>query len=473
MKILLIQPDSSQKMVGFSKLILPEPLALEIMAACLPEHETKILDLRVDPTLDETVKSFGPDLVGITGYTTYAPRMLDICRRVKAMNPHIRTVLGGYHASLCPEDFDEECVDVIVVGEGEVTFRELVTALQDGKDLSAVQGIIYRQNGRRVATPWRPLITNLNALPLPARTLTDHYRPAYHFHFWEGTYLVETARGCPYRCTFCAVWKFHQGKCRVRTPERVVREIESCDTEIICIVDDNFLQSLHRAEKIGDLIAEHGIKKKYWMQARADSIVRRPDLIAKWAKLGLRTILIGFEKFREEELASVNKSGSIKANEKAMEIMREYDVDMWGAFIVDPAWTRSDFDAAIDYVRSMKITFPQFTVLTPLPGTDFFREKLDQLITRNYEIFDFLHTVLPTKLPIDEFYANMARLYSSTTLSLSDLKRKIRAGQIPLSALERVRGLLADVTDPQAYLRSVGDLDLTRTLRGDVGAPCG
>ncbi|MDO8671793.1 MAG: cobalamin-dependent protein [Dehalococcoidia bacterium] len=462
MKILLVQPDSSQKMVGFSKLILPEPLALEIMAALVPEHEVKILDMRVDPTLDETIKSFGPDLIGITGYTTYAPRMLQICQRVKELDPHICTVLGGYHASLCPEDFDIESVDVIVVGEGEATFKELIHAIHKGTDLSTVLGIIYRQDGRAVATARRPLISNLNALPLPARTLTDHYRPSYHFHFWEGTYLVETARGCPYRCTFCAVWKFHQGKCRVRTPERVVREIETCNTDMICFVDDNFLQSLSRAARIGDRIAEHGIKKKYWMQARADSIVRRPDIIAKWADLGLRTILIGFEKFREEELASVNKSGSIKDNEKAMEIMREYDIDMWGAFIVDPEWTTADFDAAIDYVKSMKISFPQFTVLTPLPGTDFYREKFDQLITKNYEIFDFLHTVLPTKLPIDEFYANMARLYSSTTLSLSELKKRIRSGHIPISALARVRGLLADVTDPQAYLRSVPDLDLSR-----------
>jgi len=455
MRILLVQPGSSDLMVGFNRLIQPEPLALEILAATVPEHEVQILDLRVDHELAPTLSSFAPDLVGITGYTTDVPRMHGLFQQVKAYDPAVVTVVGGFHASLCPEDFDRDYVDVIVVGEGEQTFPELVETLEAGRDLAAVNGLIYRRQGRPYATTPREPAKDINSFPMPARHLTERYRSHYHFHFWEYPRLVETARGCPYRCTFCSVWKFHHGKCRLRKPERVLQEIAGLDPEIICFVDDNFLQSLPRAEAIGNLIKDAGIKTKYWMQARADSIVRRPDIIAKWAKIGLTTILIGFEKFREEELASVNKSSSVKVNEQAMEIMHDNGVEMWGAFIVDPQWTKPDFDALIDYVRSMKITFPQFTVLTPLPGTDFFKEKLNELATRNYEVFDFLHSVLPTKLPVEEFYANMARLYSSTTLSMTELRRRIRSGLIPISALQRVKGLLVDVTTPEAYLRSL------------------
>lgn len=455
MKILLIRPDGSHNMVGFSSLIRPEPLVLEILASMVPEHEVKILDMRVDRSLERTVKSFQPDLVGVTGYTTDVPEMLRICREIKQLSSQILTVIGGYHATLVPEDFDEDSIDIIVVGEGENTFPQLITAIEKGRSLERVPGLIYREEGRQMFSGERPLIRNLTALPFPARELTDKYRNQYHFHFWSNPYLVETARGCPYRCTFCAVWKFHRGKCRVKAPERVVEELKSLAAEIVCFVDDNFLQGLDRAEQIYRQIKDVGIQSKYWMQARSDSIVKRPDILRKWAEIGLTTALIGFEKFREEELASVNKSNSIKVNEEAMQIMRDNGVEMWGAFIVDPEWTGPDFDALIDYVRSMKITFPQFTVLTPLPGTDFFREKLDDLITSNYEVFDFLHTVLPTKLPLDEFYANMARLYASTTMSLTDLKQRIRSGRIPISALNRVKGLLADVTNPEAYLRSV------------------
>lgn len=94
-------------------------------------------------------------------------------------------------------------------------------------------------------------------------------------------------------------------------------------------------------------------------------------------------------------------------------------------------------------------------VLTPLPGTEFFREKINELTTRNYELFDFLHSVLPTRLPTREFYENMAQLYASTTMSLSELKGRVRAGRIQVSALKRVKNLLVDLTNPQAYLSGV------------------
>src|SRR4030042_5458715 len=150
MKILLIQPDTSQKLVGFTSMVRPEPLALEIIAASVPEHEVKILDLRIDPTLDSTLASFKPDLVGVTGYTIHVPRMKEICHRVKEFDQRITTVLGGYHASLCPHDFDHDFIDVIAVGEGEITFRELVAALEGQRGLAAVDGLIYRQEGHQV-----------------------------------------------------------------------------------------------------------------------------------------------------------------------------------------------------------------------------------------------------------------------------------------------------------------------------------
>jgi len=459
MRILLVQPGRHRNMIGFSDIIRPEPLVLEILAACLPGHEVEILDLRVEDGLEEKLKSFKPDVVGVTGYTTVVPAMHGVCQLAKSLNPRVVTVVGGYHASLMPQDFDRDYVDVITVGEGERIIAELVDALERGRSLDKVDGLIYRKDGRQVTTKPRAMIADLDSTPLPSRHLSERNRDKYHFHFWSRPALVETARGCPYRCTFCSVWKFHKKICRFKTPERVLIELKQLDSpEIVAFVDDNFLQNIRRAERIYQLIKDEGIQTKYWMQARADSIVRHPEIIEKWASIGLTTILIGFEKFREDELDSLNKKSSIKTNEKCMEVMRKYGVEMWGGFIVDPQWTREDFDACIDYVRGMKITFPQFTVLTPLPGTEFYEEKKSQLITDNYEVFDFLHTVLPTRLPAEEFYQNMARLYTTCTLSLSDIRQRIRSGRFPATTLERVRGLLADVTSADAYIRTMGNL---------------
>jgi radical SAM superfamily enzyme YgiQ (UPF0313 family) len=226
-------------------------------------------------------------------------------------------------------------------------------------------------------------------------------------------------------------------------------------SDIAYFVDDNFLQNLRRAEKIHQLVKEAGLRLRYWMQARSDSIVKRPDLIERWASIGLSTVLVGFEKFREEELADLQKRSSVETNEEAARILRANDVDIWGAFIVDPTWKKSDFDALIDYVHRLKISFPQFSILTPLPGTEFFREKLSELTTGNYELFDFLHSVLPTRLPNRQFYGEMARLYSSTTMSFSELKRRIRSGRIQASGLRRIKNLISEVSNAEAYLRGL------------------
>lgn len=455
MRVLLVQPPEGGGVIGFNKFGRPEPLALEILAASLPDHDVEILDMRIDAGLERSIQAFGPDIVGVTGYTPDVPHMLAVCKEVNALHAEITTVVGGYHATLCPEDFDVPYVDAIVVGEGEQTLAELVAALGEDRDLGEVSGLAYRKDGRQVFTVPRQLLPDLDESPFPARHLTDSYRDDYFFQFWSSPAPVETARGCPHKCKFCSVWVFHRSRCRFKSPERVVRELKRIESDIAYFVDDNFLQNLRRAEKVCDLVKETGLKLRYWMQARSDSIARRPDLIERWAEIGLSTVLVGFEKFRENELADLRKSGSIETNEEAARILRANDVDIWGAFIVDPSWEKSDFDALIEYVRRLKISFPQFSVLTPLPGTEFFREKLGVLTTRNYELFDFLHSVLPTKLPTKQFYGEMARLYSSTTMSFSELKERIKSGRIQVSGLRRIKNLLAEVSNPEAYLRGL------------------
>jgi radical SAM superfamily enzyme YgiQ (UPF0313 family) len=334
--------------------------------------------------------------------------------------------------------------------------------LEEDTDLGEIAGLAYRREGQQEFTPPRQLLPDLDESPFPARHLTVPYRQEYFFQFWSSPTPIETARGCPHNCKFCSVWVFHRSRCRFKSPERVVEELTGVESKIAYFVDDNFLQNLRRAEEIARLVKEAGVKLKYWMQARSDSIVRRPDIVERWAQIGLSTVLVGFEKFRQEELADLRKRSSIHTNEEAAYILRANGVDIWGAFIIDPIWERSDFDALIEYVRRLEISFPQFSVLTPLPGTEFFREKLGELTTRNYELFDFLHSVLPTRLPAKEFYHEMARLYSSTTMSFSDLKARIRSGRIQVSGLRRIKDILSEVSNPEAYLRGM------KRSRGDA-----
>jgi len=439
--------------VGFNNLTMPEPLHLELVAGSVPEQDVRILDMRIDNDLEASLREFQPDVLGVTGFTADVPRAQIVCQKTRKLLPSCRVVVGGHHASLRPEDFNLPSVDFIVVGEGEFTFPALIRALEEGSDLRLVTGLFYREDGRQVFTGARIPVKDLDQVLTPNRSLTEKYRSNYYFRFWHPTYTLETARGCPYRCYFCSVWKFYQGKCRTKSPERVFQELSGIPGDYVCFVDDNFMQDIKRAERIYQLVKEAGIHKKYWMQARTDSIARHPKVIEHWAEIGLSTILVGFEKFREEELATLNKKSSIALNERAVETMHKYGVDIWGAFIVDPAWGEEDFTALIDYVRAMKVDFPQFTILTPLPGTEFYTQKYDELLTHEYGNFDFFHSVLPTKLPLREFYENMARLYANTSMSLSELKNRIRRGDIPTESLKRMRGMLSQLTNPDAYLR--------------------
>ncbi|MBI3953681.1 MAG: cobalamin B12-binding domain-containing protein [Chloroflexi bacterium] len=457
MKILLVHPKQSELMVGFTTLVQPEPLALESIAAgVLDRHEVLLVDKRVDPTpLEDVLDGFRPDLVGTTGYTTDVPNMMRICMAAKAWDPRVTTVVGGYHASLVPQDFDLPYVDFIVDGEGELTFKELVECLAARGDPSQVLGILFRQDGQQVATPHRPPVKSLDTLPRPARHLVDHYRKHYHFHFWDNVYVMETARGCPFRCNFCSVWVFHEGRYRVHRPERVVEELEQMETDTVCFLDDIFMETPSYAERIAELLQQRGIKKRYWAQLRSDNIVKRPDLMKKWAAVGMHSCLVGFEKFRQAELDNVEKWNTVANNEQAMGILHDLNIDMWGAFIVDPQYDDDDFNELISYVKAKGMAFPQFTILTPLPGTGLFKEKLHEITHFNPELFDFLHSVLPTKLPVERFYANMARLYRETQMGFLEVRRRIRDGRIPRSSLERIRGLMKSVTDQENYLKGL------------------
>jgi len=177
-KILLVQPAPPPDYVGFRRTALPEPLALECIGqVARPHHDVCLLDLRLEAGLEDVLAAFQPDLVAVTCLTTEVYNAQDLLRQVKAGRPQVFTVVGGLHASLVPEDFQHPYVDAIVIGEGEVTFRELLETLdrtwpdRPGEALAAVDGLAWRREGNAwTFNKDRALIASLNNLPMPAAT---------------------------------------------------------------------------------------------------------------------------------------------------------------------------------------------------------------------------------------------------------------------------------------------------------------
>jgi radical SAM superfamily enzyme YgiQ (UPF0313 family) len=159
------------------------------------------------------------------------------------------------------------------------------------------------------------------------------------------------------------------------TAGRVMDEIRIVDTDHITFVDDNFLMNAKRESEIADLVKAEGLDLSFSMEARTDSIAKRPDLVEKWVDIGLYAMLLGLEGATEEALANVNKANALATNDEAIRILKDNGVIIWGAFIVDPQWDEDDFKRLRDYVNEKEITHTQFTVLTPLVGTQLYRQR--------------------------------------------------------------------------------------------------
>jgi radical SAM superfamily enzyme YgiQ (UPF0313 family) len=254
---------------------------------------------------------------------------------------------------------------------------------------------------------------------------------------------IRTSKGCPYRCSFCAQWKLAGGRYLRRKPEKVVEELGAIDEEFVFFADDESLVDAARMQALAERIREAGIKKRYFLYGRSDTIARHPELVELWRSIGLERVFVGFEFFRDEDLAYIRKGSTSSDSEKAARVLADLGIEVYASFIVRPEFKREDFAAFGPYCRKLKLRYATFAVLTPLPGTDLYEEVKGRLITRNYDLVDFIHTLLPTALPLKEFYEELYRLYTRTIPFHKQLSllRKLPLKEIP-STLAKSRRVL-------------------------------
>jgi hopanoid C-3 methylase len=424
-----------------------------MVAAMVPDHDVRILDMRVDPSLEAVLRGFWPEMVAVTALTPEVYAAQRVLQQVKSFSSEVFTVAGGHHATLVPEDFFLPQVDVIAIGEAELMFRELVEAVADRRGLDGVRGILWRdRDGVFIRNASSENRVNLGELPLPRRDLTEAWRNEYFFLFHKPDTSVATSRGCPFRCRFCSVHEFYHGSINQMTPKRILSEILTISTDHITFVDDNFLMNSKREDTIADMLKSEGIRKRYSMECRTDSIVRHPDLVRKWVDIGLYAVLLGLEGGCDKTLNSVNKSCSVDTNDRAIQILQDYGVIIWGAFIVDPDWTEDDFEALRDYVGRRGITHAQYTILTPLPGTQLYRDRRDQLLTEDRSCFDTLHAVLPTRLPREKFYQNFASLYRQR--DIGPYYELVQTGKMTIADCKQGKRMLDSLANWERYVEN-------------------
>ncbi|UMZ72612.1 B12-binding domain-containing radical SAM protein [Natranaerofaba carboxydovora] len=423
MRILLVRVNQNSTM-GFRDLMQVEPLGLLMIAGVLKEHEVKIVDFANPGDIKSIVTDFQPDMCGIScSFTVDYDKTITIAKEIKSESKETFIFIGGHHAATKPEHFASNYVDALVIGEGEETIKELVSTYENKKDFKAlkelkeVNGLVINEGGsknQQYHTTPRSLIKDLNNLPYPRRDLVAEYRPYYYLGLRRPAYALETARGCPYKCKFCSVWRFYRSSYRLKSAKRVFEEIVSMPGDTILVTDDNFFASIERAYRIGELLKEAGIKKYFSIQARSDDIVRNIDLIDLWREVGLSSVFIGFEQIDQQGLNNLDKRNTIKNNEEALFALRNRGINVTSSLIVNPSYSENDFEVMLSYIKEKEIRAPSFSVLTPLPGTILYEEEKDRILTEDFRLYDLLHVVLPTNMPLENFYQNFARLWKES-----------------------------------------------------------
>jgi radical SAM superfamily enzyme YgiQ (UPF0313 family) len=466
MKIALLKAPIGG-ILGLEMLTFVEPLGLICVAGGLEAlgHEVRIFDLRIDgeePGLARC-RAFDPDLVGLQcNFTTERFRTLRLARRVRAEMARAFVVVGGHDASREPHWFSGPAFDAIAVGDGEEILPPLVEALDRGGDLARVPGLVLNRDGGQVDTGHAPARRELDTLPLPARHLIAEYAPHYYINFRKPLALFETARGCPFKCNFCSVWKFHESTFREKSPARVVEELKAIEAPNIFITDDIFWMNVKRGEELARAIKAAGIRKYFTVQTRTDIICKFPHLIEMWKECGDLAIFLGLEAVTDEGLDRVNKKNTAANNERALAILKELGVGFTPNFIVDPAWDRDDFARLREWISRTGAYNSGFSVLTPLPGTDLWESAQAQVVTENWEMFDIIHAVLPTKLPLEEFYEEYSALWRHVLEVRYRERGKLRTyvqlgaalanGKVTLGAVRKGMNLARIFSRPETFL---------------------
>jgi len=405
MKIILTRPAYSplyQLITSRTKVKeATTPLGLLYVAAALEKdgHQVEIVDGEADNfTPDEILQMIEyskPDIVGVGATTVDFNYVNQILKEVKGKF-NIITILGGAHATVLPGQVLEENphIDYLIRGEGEITSRELLKQLGEKGDLTQVKGLSYRQEGKIIHNPDRPFIVDLNENVVPARHLIDPSKylsvlPEKGMKRWT---LVQTMRGCPFKCIYC--YRMFGQSVRFRDPVLVVREIEDCisnySIEYIMFADDTFTVNQKRTAAICEEIIKRKLKFTWRCFTRADTLNEGVLKIMKEA--GCKHISIGVESGNQEILDKMGKSIKLEQYVKAYELLGKMGFEKRGSFILGlPYENAKTIRDTINFAKQLQLDRAFFNICTPYPKTQLFQmakkgEGL-RLISNSWEEF--------------------------------------------------------------------------------------
>jgi anaerobic magnesium-protoporphyrin IX monomethyl ester cyclase len=275
-------------------------------------------------------------------------------------------------------------VDYVIRGEGEGTLKELLLSLQRGNSVKEILGVVYIENGKCIVNPPKPVLKNLDALPLPAWDLIDveAYRKIWQRHHGYFSLNIATTRGCPYKCNWCAK-PIYGNRYNSRSPEHVINEIEYLLKKFqpahFWMSDDIFGLKPNWINRFNELVLEKNLKFRYKIQSRVDLLLEE-NTIDALAESGAETVWVGAESGSQKILDAMDKGTTISQIQKATEKLKAKGIRV-GYFLQFGylGETKTDIDSTIKMMLQNMPDEIGISVSYPLPGTKFFENVKTQL----------------------------------------------------------------------------------------------
>lgn len=374
------------------------PLGILYIAAYLEQHGVPVAvfdtTFSTRAALQQHLVQTRPDVVGL--YTNLMTKLgvLEIISFIRAQRASSfgggpagppRIVLGGPEVTHHVDAFLAAGADVIVIGEGEETMRELVAAFESGRPLAEIAGIAFRGDaGKTVRTPARPLMRSLDELPFPKRDALDlaPYLEAWRAHHGSNAISISTMRGCPYTCRWCSR-AVYGGTYRRRAPHLVAEEIqgivERYHPDSLWFVDDVFTIHHGWLEKFADELERRDLRVRYECITRADRLNER--VVALLRRSGCFRVWIGAESGSQKILDAMDRRVTVEQVREMIQLSKKHGIET-GTFIMlgYPGETEADIEATIEHLKRADPDQFTITVSYPIKGTPFYDDVRGEMI---------------------------------------------------------------------------------------------
>ena len=355
------------------------PLGLISIASYLQSYGHKVIIVErsvQNSNIKAELKKFQPDIVGITAMSYISsPDAIRITKYIHSHYKDVPVVWGGAAASSLPELYLRDGrMDFLILGEGEVTWKEFVDEWVGDRAFENIKGLAYLKDGEFICNPVRP-VADLTKFPEMDWSLVkpEKYFSSF-FHCTKMLYL-HASKGCPASCTFCANKQFHQGINRCRDPKHIMNDIEylvqKCGADGIYFSDEQFLPNRTIRNSFLDMVIDSGLDFVWGCQMRLG--ILKPDDIDYMYKAGCRWILFGIESGSPEMIKKIKKGIDLNLAKPTIDYCRKLGITVQASFIIGfPGETEKQIRQTVELAKQVSAGLPVLNILTVLPNSEIY-----------------------------------------------------------------------------------------------------